>query len=109
MKLFPQLRGDLEPVHTVWQIVVRKDEIRSGCPPRDQFQRSNAVRRRRRAMALVLEEEFEKFAHLRIVLDDQDHATAVNTFNYPVIYAVPMTVKLWHRSAWWEHHLDGKD
>ena len=57
MKLFPQLRDDLEPVHTVWQIVVCKDEVRSDRPARDQFQRCDTVRRCYRAMALVLEGE----------------------------------------------------
>ena len=77
MQLFPQLRGDLEPVHAVRQIVVGQDEIGPDRPSRHQFQRRDPVRRRRRAMALVLEQELEQFAHLGIVLDDQDRAGAV--------------------------------
>ena len=101
MKLFPQLRGDLEPVHAVRQIVVGKDEVGPDRPARHQFQRCDAVRRRCRAMALVLEDELEEFAHFGIVLDDQDRASAANTFNYPVIYAAPMVFKLRCRSARW--------
>ena len=95
MKLLPQLRGDLQPVHAVWQIVVRKDEVRSDRPSRHQFQRRDAVGRRRRAMALVLEEELEEFAHFGIVLDDQDRAGAVTPSAILVICAVPRTFELW--------------
>ena len=76
MKLLPQLRGDLKPVHAIRQIVVCKDEVRPDRPSRHQFQRRDAVRRRCRAMALVLEEELEELAHVGIVLDDQDRAGA---------------------------------
>ena len=87
MKLLPQLRGDLQPVHAVRQIVVRKDEVRPDRPSRHQFQRRDAVRRRCRAMAFVLEDQLEEFAHFGIVLDDQDRAGAANAFDDPVIYA----------------------
>ena len=109
MKFFPQLRDDLEPVHTVWQIVVCEDEVRSDRPARDQFQRCDTVRRCYRAMALVLEDEREEFAHVGIVLDDQDRASAANAFNYLVIFAPPMVLKLRCRSARCEHDLDGED
>ena len=85
MKLLPQLRGELEPVHAVRQIVVCKDEVRSDRPSRHQFQRGDAVGRCCGAMAFVLEEELEEFAHFGIVLDDQDRASAANVFNDPVI------------------------
>ena len=87
MKFLPQLRGELKPVHAIRQIVVGKDEVGPDRPSRHQFQRCDAIRRCRRAMALVLEEELEEFAHLRIVLDDQDRASAASAFSYPVIHA----------------------
>ena len=70
MKLFPQFCGDLKTVHTVWQIEVCKDEVRSDRSLRHQFQRCGAVRRCHRTMALVIEEVLEGFAHFGIVLDD---------------------------------------
>ena len=78
MQRFPQLRGDLQPVHPVWQIVVRKNEVGPERPACHQFQRRDAVRRRRRAMALFLENELEEVANLGIVLDHQDRAGAAS-------------------------------
>ena len=49
-------------------------------------------------MTCVPEEEFEKFAHLGIVLNDQDHASAANSFDDAVVHALPMMLKLWVRS-----------
>ena len=85
MKLLPQLRGDLKPVHAVRQIVVREDEVGPDRPSRHQFQRRDAVRRCRRAMAFVLEEKLEELAHFGIVLDDQDRAGAASSLRRPVI------------------------
>ena len=59
MKLLPQFRGDLEPIHAVRQVVVGEDQVGPNRPARHQIQRRDAVRRRRHAMALVLEEELE--------------------------------------------------
>jgi len=39
-------------------------------------------------MALLLEKKLEKFAHLRIVFDDQDFAGAMNIVGYSVVAAV---------------------
>ena len=39
MKFLPQLRGELQPVHAIRQIVVREDEVRPDRPSRHQFQR----------------------------------------------------------------------
>ena len=62
----------LQPVHAVRQIVVRENKVGPDDPSCHQIQCCDAVWRGRRAIALVLEEEFEQFAHLGIVLDDQD-------------------------------------
>ncbi len=43
MKLLPQLRRDLKPVHAVRQIVVGEDEVGSDRSSRHQFQRRDAV------------------------------------------------------------------
>ena len=79
MKLLPQLCGELEPVHAVGQVVVGEDEVGPDRASRHQFQRCDAIRRCCRSMAFVLEKELEKFAHLGIVLDDQDRAGAANS------------------------------
>ena len=78
MKLLPKLCSELKPVHAIGKIVVGKDEIRPDRPSRHQIQRCDAVGRCCRAMALVLEEDLEEFAHLRIILDDQDRASAAS-------------------------------
>src|ERR1700756_828207 len=108
MKCLPQLRSDLEPVHTVWQIVVCKNEVRSHRPTGRQFLRYDAVRRRYHAMALGFEKKRQEFAHVRIVLDDQNHAGVANTCSSPVIHAVSTVIELWQRSARREHDLDGE-
>ena len=69
MKLLPQLRGDLQPIHAVRQIVVGKNQVGSDRPARHQFQRRGAVRRRRHSMALFLENKLQESAHVGIVLD----------------------------------------
>ncbi len=94
MKLFPQLRGDLKPVHAVRQIVVCEDEVGSDRPSRHQLQRRDAVGRRCHAMALVREEELEELAHFGVVLDDQDRPGAASAFNDPVIRAVAGALRL---------------
>ena len=82
MKLFPQLRGDLEPVHAIRQIVVCEDEVRSDRPSRRPIP---APRCRQAPLPRdgpsSLRTKFEKFAHFGIVLDDQDRASAVNAFS----------------------------
>ena len=94
MKLFPQFRGDLKSVHAIRQIMVCKNEFRSNRPLCHQFQRCGAVGRGCRVMALVLEVVLEEFSHFRIVLDDQDRASAAAAFNYPVVDAVPLVFEL---------------
>src|SRR5579872_1520830 len=76
MKLRAQRLDNLEPIKTLRQIVVGKDEIRLDLVSRNEIERGDPVRRRRGMAALVLEQESEKVAHLGVILDDQDGACA---------------------------------
>ena len=67
-----QLRGDLEPVHTVRQIVVGQDKIGSDHPSRHQLQRRDAVGRRRYAWPSSSSSSSSSSRTSGIVLDDQD-------------------------------------
>ena len=77
---------------------------------RHQFERRDPVWRRHRAMALVFEEKLEELAHLRIVLDDQDRASAASAFSCFVNLAVTIDVQAAARIPLvGTRDLDGKD
>ena len=61
-------------------------------------------------MALVLEHQFKEFAHIRIVIHDQDRAGAAS-HPQPLSSAVTFggVLQLWRRATRCQHHLDGED
>src|SRR5690348_15904449 len=91
MKVLPQIYGKLESGQPIREIVICKDQVGPDNPSRNQVQRGRAVRRRRRAMAFLLEKEFEELAYFGIVLDDQDRAGVAYTVRYAVGDALPIT------------------
>jgi hypothetical protein len=60
-------------------------------------------------MAFALEEGLEEFAHLRIIVDDQNRSYAASISNLSTINRVPQILPLRCCLAWWEHYLDGED
>lgn len=71
VKFLPQLCDELEAVEAIGKVVVRDNEVRPDGPANNEFEGCNAVTRRRGAMALFLQQEFENFAYVGIVLDDE--------------------------------------
>ena len=66
----------MDAVHSVGQIVIGEDEVRSDRPAGGQLQGGWTVDRRRGVIALLPQEELEVLAHFRIILDDQDRSRA---------------------------------
>jgi hypothetical protein len=85
MKLGPQLLGNLKPIQPLWQIVIRKDEIRPDLASRDEIKRGDPVWRCSGVAALVLEQQIEETAHLGIIFDDQDDSSAWHRFRKRLI------------------------
>src|SRR6185437_2648106 len=85
MKLGAQLLNNLKSIQTLRQIVVREDEIRPNLASRDEIKRSHPVWRRRGIAPLLLEQEIEELAYLRVVLDDQNSASALRRFGNRLI------------------------
>ena len=85
MKLRTQLLDNLEPIQSLRQIEVRKDEIRPDLASRDQIECGDPVWCRSGEAALVLEQEIEELAHLGVILDDQNGACALHHFGNRLI------------------------
>ena len=99
-KLFAQLRGELKPVHTIGKIVVRQNEVGPDHPSRRPVPAlltpSGAVAM---LMALVLEHQFKEFAHIGIVIHDQDRAGPATIRNRCISRDFGGVLKLWCRTT----------
>src|SRR5665213_376848 len=80
MKLRAQLLNNLEPIQSLRQIVIRKDEIRSELASRDKLERGDPVWSCGGVATLVLKQQIKETAHLGIILDDQDSACTLRRF-----------------------------
>ena len=74
MECFSNLRGHEKPVHSIRQIVVRKNEIRLKTPVDEQTQRRRTVSRCCQAVAVLFEDQFEEFTQFSVIFDDQNRA-----------------------------------
>ena len=108
MQCFSYLSGYEKPIHSIRQIVVREDEVRSQTTMDDQFLRRGAIGSCCWAMALLLEDYLEEFAQFSVVLDDQNRA---GTASRVARLTISSDQKLSNvaRSVRREHDVDGKD
>src|SRR5271170_5230229 len=85
IELLPQSLRDLNAVHTVWQVVVGKDKIRSRHPARHRFQSSRTVDGGRNGIALFVEKQLQMLSNFRVVFNDQDRSSAPRRFRGCVV------------------------
>ena len=69
-----QAPRNLDPRHTIRQIVIGKDDVRRGRPARDPAQRARPVDRGRDAVAFVAHDRRQMAADFGIVLDHENMA-----------------------------------
>ena len=109
MKCLAQPRRQLKPIEGGGQIEVGEQNIWCERPGICQPQRRRPIRRDCNMMALVLQKQLQKRAHLRIILDDKHCSCPMGGFNGVDVLAVGAPFRLPRGLNGRERHFDGED
>ena len=109
MKCLAQPRRQLKPIEGGGQIEVGEQNIWCERPGICQRQRRRPIRRDCNMMALVLQKQLQKRAHLRIILDDKHCSCPMGGFNGVDVLAVGAPFRLPRGLNGRERHFDGED